>query len=1581
MGHEAFLHGEGHQPDGRLEASTTAPTNKFPVPLTYKNGTGDIELSGEYTGDTDLSIDIHVIETASVSQATGIISDPSFSKGAGEPNSDALTLHNLGPVVNSGAYTLTCMEPSNAATVGFNELVSSFILEANGFREGKNNHYIDDANGGIDFDGANDNKIRMAVYDAESQLDSSIVTADVIANLNTGSGITYTRIVANSADFFEYSTTLYETGIDLPRTDSPEINEDGSYVGGSYSQAPLFLWGTPHSADDIGLSTEIAKYPIRGALYQQYKITSEASGLVKYKITNPDAETLPPGMHPYRATGSLIIHFYVNSDVDDDATRIGDLIYTHYLADPTDTASITPIRTWGELAKAINQHLTSHIYVHPNDAAQDRENFVVTNGRQKNPMVRLKFPEVNLPHSDDSINDWQNKPIAFTSYGAARRVVIEGSTDPFLSHYKVVEADKMRTEEVTIVPVTTTTDEGESQTAFNVYAPETVKFFSPPYNEGQPLALGLSYDQPLSTFFGEDPNLQYIGFNLTITNPNANITITSGGTPCDRKLKYTVVSLVGGSFTNPRSFHPVFDNVSGPESFPSYQLVWMKYIPPLCSSIPNQDDYDNCIYDIFSGATDTTTMYPYYKLDSGDAYRPNMNYESSVLNPYTNSLLRNNTHTFKHVLSSTYLGSKFRRSGEFLPSAGYIPGLSASVINGRLTSLDEYIEKFALSALDYEVTVADDGTYYVLMGAKEFTPTAAGSYIPSNEMDPFFEETCAGFFEPLAGSPSRLLADGKTYSWPVSSAFREPNMKVGNYVPRQALLTDDPARALLLKVSSLPVFSDDALYFGSVTNYSDLFPAQADLTGNVSDSHYNFTHHLFGLFASVYNFMDSMLDGTITDFGTGYSVGIIRSECLTLLHDLILYINDPRDYTQAFLSSRFTVDADFINQTYLYDQIAVQPRDALDELGMYNLDGSATTKELPLFDNAEQYGGMLDGTRYLGAMPYSTAFKAAMRELIYTKIGSSPVIADENIFVVCKPDSGFWGTMDHTSGGSALEHIVPYAHWGNFDNNRMMDVFMCRMAKAFVKTKWLIDLAQLDETLTATLKPNSQQFSLLSASAATTTSGITWSILEEDYWAVLVKSITQSSSTGSNEESGVEKNSRVYNGVTWVSSSRDVTYRIQFPCQAELSALRYGDTMDVFGTNSSYDEEGLDAQNIDDLKIKISNSAGDLKEWRGGTDAGGLSEWELLRPDSDIVQLDMTNQAGVQTIWDLAQTENLFNMEVTPIIPFLKGESFSWNVQGGEYVANFSDGTSSAGALTMSETPAVLKYGVSIAWEFTKGVPFYPGDWWRIDIKQPFKVDNVLDWNKENVWRTDDAAVTEAGILFDLGSDEALDSIALVGHNLTSVAVVDILAFDPADVVGDYNSKSVDDLIADWTAIPNSVAVSMPFPGQFAAIQGNAPYVLYPASTALSTTAFQAYLIRITDASLTYIEVAKFHLATAGTGMFEVTYCHNSEISVTDAFIGQNSVARAGDLHNADSTQFSVDWGEFILQDDYTSIRNLFTVSKRNNSEPFVWVPNMERDDTSLYVRFRGNFSSTVLDGFYRTSSIAEIRGLNMETV
>lgn len=1293
---------------------------------TTKQGTGDISASASYNSDSKQVVKIEVTSTSTVDVPE--VSKPVFF-GTDTANDGSLTISDLGSSIPTGLYRIEVVKESNPEESASLNLFEAINISANG-------DYTDTS-----IAGSTGNRLVIEVYYKTGSM-QDLNSTDVISDIVTGSGISLTEHAILSDNYLDYTSQLYSnTPIGNP---SAPIASSENIIEGEYTNPPMFFWGTKSGTDSK------FNYIVRDSISRIIRIFE--SGTYKYRILSDFS--ISPGLIAYELSGSYVVRVSL-LDSTESNPRLRDFFYTHYY--DYVSQSIQPIRTLGQFIYAIKQHNDSGIYINNQFSGSS---YIVpnSNARYKTSLIKIVFREnLNVPNPND-LSLWQNQVLSFIYEGSLNNVKSNSNDLTFVK----LTGNTLYDESVSVIP------EVSGDTArFLVYSTVSSKEIYG-LTANVPIAY-LSLNESLSSTLPE------LGFDINIGFEKVDVEVANSD---NSKLNIRVIKLQNDTVNNPREFYPYLSNVGfipGSVSvIRNYLLRWTKYVAPLCNNAKDQSYFDNRIYSVLGGSgTSSDKSKTHYTLSDSSLYRPDLGYTTQSATDA--GVSEGNTYSFKEYSASKYLTSPHARSNEFLPYLHYNKSLSSATISNAVSSISSLIDKFAKNALDYEVVTGPDSNYFILFGARSFTPETSGSYVNSNVIDEVLGANfCAGFFAPLTGTPENPLSGGSIYSFPVSTAYRESSLALTNPVPR-GIIGNNPG------TNSFAKFADDTVNTTVTSYYNEKIPNFTFYSVSTSDTSDNFSNHLIGLFHLVFYFVDTYLDDfLVTDSIEGTLVSTIRTECFTLMKEILDYMENPVSYATTLLTSYYSGDTEFSDKVYLYYLISDQVREFDYQRGRYLDMTSPPTFKLPSGVELINYKGIAECSLFLGALPYSTTFKTKMKELIDNKLSTGTGMSDDKILVVPKPDTRFWSVYTSSDLETSLKYISPYSRWGFFDNNNINDILMLKVAKVFLKGKWVLDVSFLNNP-SLSLAPNVNQESIQEESSS---AQLKYEDLQIDHWKIV-----QVNGADNVDRSSVnfEENDRIFNDVLWINRVRDTTFKIGFDCPEQKQKLVYGDEIFIVSSGDSFGVSELSRFSTFSLTFETTTSR--RSRLQNGQDSGGPGKLSLEPYNSDAQILDFTNTAGTANQFLFAGTNNVIEFTLTPVVPLKVEDYFQFYVQGGKF-KTYLNGVSEVTGLDIQTASQSLYSLLDIQFEFIGEKSFVVGDRWEVTLENENSANNSLSWSKK-VWKTTTGNVS---CVYSFASATSLDTFVICGHNIPASATVTL----------EGNSSD------SWTSPPFSQQITVP---------------------------------------------------------------------------------------------------------------------------------------------------------------------------
>lgn len=323
-------------------------------------------------------------------------------------------------------------------------------------------------------------------------------------------------------------------------------------------------------------------------------------------------------------------------------------------------------------------------------------------------------------------------------------------------------------------------------------------------------------------------------------------------------------------------------------------------------------------------------------------------------------------------------------------------------------------------------------------------------------------------------------------------------------------------------------------------------------------------------------------------------------------------------------------------------------------------------------------------------------------------------------------------------------------------------------------------------------------------------------------------------------------------------------------------------------------------------KLSLGIVAGQNIAFLGGKDGDNVQTWHvndsvsgarapyLLDTDAPLTY----NTAGIS-----------FFIDQGPI-PFVKGDSFSFAIEGGNFRWRKTVG-GVVGAwsadLDVVKTPIALDSGLSLQFEVGAAPALFAGDFYRFVALQPYAISNIQKPDFD-MWQWGNTSPAPATI--DLGAATTIEAIAIAFHTIPDVATILV---EGGVAVGVYTwSEPITwrkDIIAQLLATPRT-----------------ARYIR----------------VTITNGNNGGIGWLYAGIAQAFTHSAQVRINRRYEVKRSD---GINPAS----LFRGRAVGSEIQWAEgHLLDEDYDDLVAMVDYLKENDDEPFMFFPQYTRPDIIL---------------------------------
>lgn len=368
-------------------------------------------------------------------------------------------------------------------------------------------------------------------------------------------------------------------------------------------------------------------------------------------------------------------------------------------------------------------------------------------------------------------------------------------------------------------------------------------------------------------------------------------------------------------------------------------------------------------------------------------------------------------------------------------------------------------------------------------------------------------------------------------------------------------------------------------------------------------------------------------------------------------------------------------------------------------------------------------------------------------------------------------------------------------------------------------------------------------------------------------------------------------------------STKELGLRINIECPERLL---YGDEIQITIGNAGWGT----TYNVND-KLTLPVIAAAPLYLTGGQDGSSIQTWSVSGDVTGPLPNYSFNPAS-PAAYAYSSGGNTLAFLLAPAgIPFAKGDTFKFTLEGGHYSWRKNGGSWSS-TIAIPVGAVSVELGLSVEFKTGSAPSFVAGDVFSFQQLQPWAVSNIQAPTLA-VWKWDEASATPS-LVIDLGSAQSIPDVALALHSLPDTATITL---EGGTVSGTYTWTETllwqEGVIAKEFAAPQTARyLRLSFTGAAGGSIGWA-WAGDPVKTERSAD------ILLRDS---------YNMKRGDSGLFQ-----------NALYLGQ-------------SVSGEVTWTEGVLtDDDRTAIRNFVKYMKQGNDQPFIIMPQVERPDEAYLVR------------------------------
>lgn len=364
-------------------------------------------------------------------------------------------------------------------------------------------------------------------------------------------------------------------------------------------------------------------------------------------------------------------------------------------------------------------------------------------------------------------------------------------------------------------------------------------------------------------------------------------------------------------------------------------------------------------------------------------------------------------------------------------------------------------------------------------------------------------------------------------------------------------------------------------------------------------------------------------------------------------------------------------------------------------------------------------------------------------------------------------------------------------------------------------------------------------------------------------------------------------------GSTGYTSTKEFGFYLHIPC---VQYLEEGDQIILEIGNAAQGKQSYVKGDLLTLGIIAAQNI----QFGGGADGDNVQTWyvtDSVDGPLPVYELDLDTPAPY------VDGDFTFLIEEGSI-PFVKGDSFSFSVEGGHFRwRHVIEGVAGvwSSAIAATTTPITLEDGLELTFQLGTSPAFFTGDVYKFLALQPYAIKNILlpDFD---AWRWGNST---APLLIDLGAVKDITAISLAYHDIPEGATIVVTGGNVA--------------VNEW---------------------------------AETLTWQKDVMAKLVNRTARYLSVSVTGADDAGIGYLyigeTIAFTYSAQVSLNREYRVKRST---GDVNPNAQYQGvglggSVQWPEGSLtEEDFPAIKAMVDFLKKNNDEPLLFFPQYTRED------------------------------------